>query len=106
MASIRRTLFTNVERQAFLGPLVVGCVNVLRRGRDSGNLLYGDPAAFHEFCRLLSRMKATFQLGELLAVPQYAEFIQLIADFTSHTLMVSPHTLISTWGVNFIQLDR
>ncbi|VDD76701.1 unnamed protein product [Mesocestoides corti] len=82
IASIRRTLFTNVERQTFLTPLVSGCLEVLRR-RDS---LLCDPSTYHEFCCLLSRMKATFQLSEFLQTPGYPEFIKLVTDFTTQCL--------------------
>ncbi|KAL5104547.1 Exportin-7 [Taenia crassiceps] len=82
ITSIRRTLFTNEERQNFLNPLMVGCLEVLRR-RDS---LLCDPAVYHEFCRLLSRMKITFQVSELMQVSVYPEFIKLVADLTTHSL--------------------
>ncbi|CDS41722.1 exportin 7 [Echinococcus multilocularis] len=82
ITSIRRTLFTNDERQNFLNPLMVGCLEVLRR-RDS---LLCDPAVYHEFCRLLSRMKITFQVGELMQVSVYPEFIKLVTDLTTHSL--------------------
>uniref|UniRef100_A0A0R3XAC4 Importin N-terminal domain-containing protein n=1 Tax=Hydatigena taeniaeformis TaxID=6205 RepID=A0A0R3XAC4_HYDTA len=82
ITSIRRTLFTNDERQNFLSPLMVGCLEVLRR-RDS---LLCDPTVYHEFCRLLSRMKITFQVGELMQVSVYPEFIKLVADLTTHSL--------------------
>ncbi|EUB56335.1 Exportin-7 [Echinococcus granulosus] len=82
ITSIRRTLFTNDERQNFLNPLMVGCLEVLRR-RDS---LLCDPTVYHEFCRLLSRMKITFQVGELMQVSVYPEFIKLVTDLTTHSL--------------------
>ncbi|KAL5971532.1 Exportin-7, partial [Taenia solium] len=82
ITSIRRTLFTNEERQNFLNPLMVGCLEVLRR-RDS---LLCDPAVYHEFCRLLSRMKVAFQVSELMQVSVYPEFIKLVTDLTTHSL--------------------
>ncbi|VDK22476.1 unnamed protein product [Taenia asiatica] len=85
ITSIRRTLFTNEERQNFLNPLMFGCLEVLRR-RDS---LLCDPAVYHEFCRLLSRMKVAFQVSELMQVSVYPEFIKLVTDLTTHSLYKS-----------------
>ena len=41
-----------------------------------------DPNNYHEFCRLLARLKSNYQLGELVMVDQYPESIQLMAKFT------------------------
>lgn len=47
-----------------------------------------DPDNYHEFCRLLARLKSNYQLGELIAVPCYPEAIALIAKFTVQSLQV------------------
>ena len=48
-----------------------------------------DPSNYHEFCRLLARLKSNYQLGELVKVDNYPEVIKLIAEFTVTSLRVS-----------------
>ena len=50
-----------------------------------------DPNNYHEFCRLLARLKSNYQLGELVKVDHYAEVIKLIAEFTVTSLRVRSH---------------
>ena len=73
MASVRRSLFNNEERQKFLASLVRGISLVLKNGSSLSNL-----EVYHEFCRLLGRLKANYQLGELTALEEYPEAIRLI----------------------------
>lgn len=47
-----------------------------------------DPNNYHEFCRLLARLKSNYQLGELVKVENYPEVIRLIANFTVTSLQV------------------
>ena len=47
-----------------------------------------DPNNYHEFCRLLARLKSNYQLGEIVKVEGYSEFIALIAKFTVTSLQV------------------
>lgn len=47
-----------------------------------------DANNYHEFCRLLARLKSNYQLGELVLVESYPEAIQLIAKFTIDSLRV------------------
>ncbi|VUZ51891.1 unnamed protein product, partial [Hymenolepis diminuta] len=82
ITSIRRTLFTNEERPTLLASLMMGCLEVLRR-RES---LLCEPTVYHEFCRLLSRMKVSFQVSEFVQISCYSEFIKLVADLTTHSL--------------------
>lgn len=48
-----------------------------------------DPSNYHEFCRLLARLKSNYQLGELVTVDNYPEAIQLVAKFTVESLQVN-----------------
>lgn len=41
---------------------------------------------YHEFCRLLGRLKTNYQLSELVAVDGYIEWIQLVAELTINSL--------------------
>jgi len=58
---------------------------------DAGPLVFQclpDPNNYHEFCRLLARLKSNYQLGELVKVENYPEVIRLIANFTVTSLQV------------------
>lgn len=48
---------------------------------------------YHEFCRLLARLKSNYQLGELVKVDNYPDVIKLIAEFTVTSLRVSLSSL-------------
>ncbi|VDK82684.1 unnamed protein product, partial [Dibothriocephalus latus] len=98
MASIRRSLFSNAERQSFLTSLMTGALGVLRDHAD----LLREPLTYHEFCRFLSRIKCNFQLSELMQVDGYADFLRLVAEFTVHSLRNSSnvnslHYLLVLW---------
>ncbi|TPP57065.1 XPO7, partial [Fasciola gigantica] len=101
LVSVRRSLFTNSERQSFLAELVGGTKTIL--ANQSVSLSNSD--TYHEFCRLLSRLKCNFQLTELIGLDCYAEFIQLITGFTVHSLKSffrgdnnnSIHYLLALW---------
>uniref|UniRef100_A0A1I8FZR5 Importin N-terminal domain-containing protein n=1 Tax=Macrostomum lignano TaxID=282301 RepID=A0A1I8FZR5_9PLAT len=98
VASIRRSLFSNAERAAFLNSLVRGVRDILRNPVG-----LNDPSCYHEFCRLVARLKSNYQLGELVRIEAYDEFIKLIADFTVRSLQLynfgsnSVHYLLSLW---------
>lgn len=98
ITSIRRSLFSNNERIKFLNGLVAGTVEILKTSRG-----LSEPQNYHEFCRLLARLKSNYQLGELVVVDNYAEAIQFIAKFTVQSLQMwsfapnSVHYLLSLW---------
>ncbi|KAL1509455.1 hypothetical protein ABEB36_004189 [Hypothenemus hampei] len=98
IASVRRSLFSNTERGKFLTHLVNGVKHILQNPQG-----LSDPANYHEFCRLLARLKSNYQLGELVMVENYPEAIQLIAKFTLQSLQMwqfapnSVHYLLSLW---------
>eukprot|EP00877_Chromochloris_zofingiensis_P005215 jgi/Chrzof1/14695/Cz09g12110.t1 len=82
LASVRRSLFTNeTERSKFLNRLVNGTRDIL-----VGQKGLADHANYHEFCRLLGRLKTNYQLSELVAVEKYVEWIQLVAQLTIDSL--------------------
>ncbi|KAK9818400.1 hypothetical protein WJX72_012091 [[Myrmecia] bisecta] len=82
LASVRRSLFTNeAERSKFLNHLVTGTRDILRAQQG----LSRHPN-YHEFCRLLGRLKTNYQLSELVNVDNYHEWIQLVAEFTVNSL--------------------
>ncbi|XP_076259646.1 ran-binding protein 16 isoform X2 [Rhynchophorus ferrugineus] len=98
LASVRRSLFSNSERAKFLANLVSGVKQILQISEG-----LGDPNNYHEFCRLLARLKSNYQLGELVMVEYYPETIQLITKFTIQSLQMlqcapnSVHYLLSLW---------
>lgn len=98
IASVRRSLFNNAERGKFLNQLVTGVREILQNPNG-----LTDPHNYHEFCRLLARLKSNYQLGELVMVDNYAESIQLMAKFTVESLQMwqfapnSIHYLLSLW---------
>ncbi len=62
LASVRRSLFiSDTERSRFLNHLVKGTREILRA--QQGLALH---ANYHEFCRLLGRLKTNYQLAELV----------------------------------------
>lgn len=98
MTSVRRSLFNNIERLQFLNRIVSGVMCILENPRG-----LSDPATYHEFCRLLLRFKANFQLSELTKVAGYPDLIRLIKEFTCHAFSAwncasnSIHYLLMLW---------
>lgn len=118
MTSVRRSIFSNSERLQFLNRIVDGVKGILENPTG-----LSDPNTYHEFCRLLVRFKANFQLTELTKVHSYCDLIRLIKDFTCHAFQVwqcapnSIHYLLMLWqklvssatyckGLNEHYLDR
>ncbi|CAD6193890.1 unnamed protein product [Caenorhabditis auriculariae] len=81
LASVRRTLFNGSERQSYVQKLVEGVVSVIQNPAKLTN-----QKAFHEFCRLVARLKTNYQLCELINVPCYAQMLRLLAEFTVESL--------------------
>ena len=83
IASVRRSLFASTERAKFLNQLVSGVKSILENPQG-----LADASNYHEFCRLLARLKSNYQLGELVKVDDYPIVIKLIAEFTVTSLQV------------------
>mmetsp|Transcript_7505 Transcript_7505/g.12746 ORF Transcript_7505/g.12746 Transcript_7505/m.12746 type:complete len:1077 (-) Transcript_7505:234-3464(-) len=78
LASLRRSLFSSdEERYAFLSRLMRGTLHILQSQHG-----LTDHDNYHELCRLLARLKANYQLSELVQADTYREWIQLVATFT------------------------
>ncbi|XP_065827879.1 exportin-7-like isoform X2 [Oscarella lobularis] len=98
ITSVRRSLFTAMERQAYLNTIMQGIKKVLSHPEA---LVEVDN--YHEFCRLLARLKANYQLGELMQVENYGIIIEMIAKFTVSSLQSwqfsanSIHYLLNLW---------
>lgn len=82
LASVRRSLFSSeTERVNFLSRLVSASKDILvsQIGLQHHN-------NYHEFCRLLGRLKTNYQLSELVGLEAYSEWIRLVAAFTVESL--------------------
>lgn len=100
LASLRRSLFSSeAQRGLFLNRLLGGVLKVLQTQvglRQHEN--------YHELCRLLARLKANYQLGELVVADQYDEWIELVAAFTIDSFQHwqwasnSVYYLLSLWS--------
>lgn len=100
LASVRRSLFpADKDRAAFLGRLINGIRGML--SKQTG-LQHQDN--YHQFCRLLGRLKANYQLSELVKAEGYMEWLELAASFTVQSIRNwqystnSIHYLLSLWG--------
>eukprot|EP00051_Salpingoeca_urceolata_P032840 m.17679 g.17679 ORF g.17679 m.17679 type:complete len:1077 (+) comp5522_c0_seq1:322-3552(+) len=112
LASVRRTLFSNEERLEFLSRLVNGVCEILRTSHG-----LKDESNYHEFCRLLARLKTNYQLGELVGVARYDECMTLITQCTVISLQNwswaanSLHYLLGLWermvaSIPYMKADR
>ncbi|GAQ78625.1 Nuclear transport receptor RanBP16 [Klebsormidium nitens] len=82
LASVRRSLFSGeTERSKFLSHLMTGTREILRTQQG-----LSEHDNYHEYCRLLGRLKTNYQLSELVNVENYADWIRLVAEFTIKSL--------------------
>ncbi|PWZ17294.1 Exportin-7-A [Zea mays] len=100
LASVRRSIFVeDPARSQFLSHLMLGTKEILLTGQG-----LADHDNYHEFCRLLGRFKVNYQLAELLNVEFYGEWIGLVAEFTTRSLLSwqwasnSVYYLLSLWS--------
>eukprot|EP01035_Chromulina_nebulosa_P017439 gene17439-22991_t len=100
LSSVRRSLFASEkERVVFLQALMTGIQLIVQKkiGLDHEE-------NYHEFCRLLGRLKASYQLSELVKINGFVEWLELACDFTMRSLqnwqysMNSVHYLLALWG--------
>ncbi|CAM9898423.1 unnamed protein product, partial [Ectocarpus sp. 6 AP-2014] len=100
LSSVRRSLFSKeTDRGAYLQQLM----NFIREILQTNQGLH-HPDNYHQFCRQLGRLKANYQLSELVRVEGYLEWVELAADFTVRSLKEwqwstnSIHYLLALWG--------
>jgi exportin-7 len=100
LSSVRRSLFpTDKDRAAFLGRLINGIREMLSKRTG---LQHQDN--YHQFCRLLGRLKANYQLSELVKAEGYLEWLELAASFTVQSIQNwqystnSIHYLLALWA--------
>lgn len=100
LSSVRRSLFSSEkERTVFLQSLMTGIQTIMQSKRGLEHV-----DNYHEFCRLLGRLKASYQLSELVKTTGFADWLELAGDFTIKSLqnwqysMNSIHYLLALWG--------
>jgi exportin-7 len=100
ICSVRRSLFpSDKEREAFLGRVMTGIRELLK---NQTGLQHQDN--YHQFCRLLGRLKSNYQLSELVKTEGYLEWLDLAASFTTQSTQNwqystnSIHYLLALWG--------
>jgi exportin-7 len=100
LSSVRRSLFSSdAERATFLQTLMTGIHNVMKSKKGFEHV-----ENYHEFCRLLGRLKASFQLSELVKTTGFSDWVKTAVDFTIKSLrnwqfsMNSIHYLLALWG--------
>ena len=100
LSSVRRSLFSSEkERTVFLQSLMTGIQTVMQSKKGLEHV-----DNYHEFCRLLGRLKASYQLSELVKTTGFMEWLELAGDFTIKSLqnwqysMNSIHYLLALWG--------
>ena len=100
LSSVRRSLFpTDKDRAAFLGRLITGIREMMS---NRTGLQHQDN--YHQFCRLLGRLKANYQLSELVKAEGYLEWLELAASFTVQSVQNwqystnSIHYLLALWA--------
>lgn len=100
LSSVRRSLFqTDKDRAAFLGRLISGIREML-----SNRTGLQHQENYHQFCRLLGRLKANYQLSELVKADGYLEWLELAASFTVQSMQNwqystnSIHYLLALWA--------
>ena len=82
-ACVRRSLFASEhERNTYLTNLINGTREILMTQKG-----LNEHANYHEFCRLLGRLKTNYQLSELVGVENYSDWIQRVAEFTVKSLV-------------------
>lgn len=99
-ASVRRNLFSpDKERGVFLSHLVTGICNILSTQQG-----LSDQQNYHEFCRLIGRLKSNYQLSELMKADKFQEWMDLTPDFTIKSFRQwqwsanSTHYLLGLWA--------
>jgi len=99
MTSVKGSMFSNQTRGEYLDTLVLGCIDIL----DQQIGLDEEPN-HHQFCRVLARMKANYQLKFIVMTSRYEHWIKLLAQFTCKTFyswQFSPNSvfyLLTLWS--------
>uniref|UniRef100_A0A6U5ELX6 Importin N-terminal domain-containing protein n=1 Tax=Corethron hystrix TaxID=216773 RepID=A0A6U5ELX6_9STRA len=100
LASCRRSLFpSDKDRAAFL-EIIMRSIREIMASRAG----LQHQQNYHQFCRLLGRIKANYQLSELVKAEGYIEWLGLASSFTVTSMenwqwsTNSIHYLLALWG--------
>jgi len=101
-ASARRSIFRDdAARGAFLHQLMAGIAQILAAGSRGWK---DDENCYHQLCRLLGKLKANYQLSELVRTEGYAKWVDLCFHFTKDSFerldrnANSSHYLLALWA--------
>ncbi|KAJ3401560.1 DNA-dependent RNA polymerase II [Chytriomyces hyalinus] len=75
----RRSLFNDDERASSLSWVLGATVQIVKKFSQSSNL---NEKEYHEFARLLVRLKSVNQLSDIVERPQYSEWLETVGSFT------------------------
>lgn len=100
LAAVRRSLFSSEkERAMYLQCLMTGIHTIM-----TSKVGLQHDENYHEFCRLLGRLKTSYQLSELVKTNNFRGWMELACDFTIKTFsnwgncMNSIQYLLALWG--------
>uniref|UniRef100_A0A183BLN1 Importin N-terminal domain-containing protein n=1 Tax=Globodera pallida TaxID=36090 RepID=A0A183BLN1_GLOPA len=100
LSSVRRMLFDSSDRQKYLEQIVTGLKRVLEAPENLNT-----PDNFHQYCRIVSRMKANYQVAELAKCESFSGLLNSLTKFTLDCLSMSHffttssiYYLISFWS--------
>ena len=98
--TVRRSLFSSdTERRHFLLLAMQGVIEIMRE-----RLGFTNQDCYHQFCRLLGKIKSNYQLRELIHTQGYKEWIDLAYQFAvesfqeMHVLGDSVHYILGLWS--------
>ncbi|KAG0358839.1 Exportin 7 [Gamsiella multidivaricata] len=102
-ASIRRSVFsTDSARHTYIHQMMQETILTLTTAAGQSKLQ--DVSNFHEFCRMLSRFKSTYQLAEVCEYKDSEQWLSAIGEFTAqgfHSWKWSPNSvpyLLTFWN--------
>ncbi|ORZ27064.1 armadillo-type protein [Lobosporangium transversale] len=102
-ASIRRSLFSNDDhRNIYIYHIMREIAFTLKSGIGQNKLQ--EVGNFHEFCRMLSKFRSTFQLSEMSEYKEFDQWISTVGEFTTrgfHSWKWSPNSvpyLLTFWS--------
>ncbi|GJJ68840.1 exportin-7 [Entomortierella parvispora] len=94
-ASIRRSLFsTDADRHTYIYHIMRETIWTLTTAAGQNKLQ--DLGNFHEFCRMLSRFKSTYQLAEVCDYKESDQWLAAVSEFTArgfHAWKWSPNSV-------------
>ncbi|KAJ3069894.1 Exportin 7, partial [Podochytrium sp. JEL0797] len=79
IVSARRSLFNDEEKAKSLSWVMEATCGIVRRLMSTPELNEKD---YHEFARMLVRLKSVNQLADISERPQYAEWVEMMGTFT------------------------